>query len=119
MFTDDPQKAGVNNLLEIYEAVTGQARTAIEAHFQGRGYAALKEEVAGVLIEGLRPIREGYRELMSDPAGLDGILADGADRARSVAEPKLQDIKRKIGFTLPSSDVGQLPQAAGLSSRLE
>jgi tryptophanyl-tRNA synthetase len=100
VFGETPGKAGVNNLLEIYEQVTGHTRPEIEARFEGKGYAVLKGEVAEVVIEALRPIRERYHELMSDPAGLDGVLADGADRARSVAEPKIREIKRKVGFIL-------------------
>jgi tryptophanyl-tRNA synthetase len=56
------------------------------------------------VVEALRPIRERYHELMSDPGGLDGILADGADRARSVADPKVREIKRKVGFILARGD---------------
>jgi tryptophanyl-tRNA synthetase len=103
VFSDDPEKAGVNNLLEIYELLTGESRPAIEAHFVGQGYAVLKREVAEVVIEGLRPIRERYAELMADPAELDRILALGAERARSVSEPKLQEVKRKVGFIVPGS----------------
>jgi tryptophanyl-tRNA synthetase len=98
VFSDAPEKAGVNNLLEIYELLTGQGRPEIEARFAGRGYAALKREVAEVVIEALRPIRERYHGLMSDPAELDRILAAGAGRARAVAEPKMQEIRHKIGF---------------------
>jgi tryptophanyl-tRNA synthetase len=101
VFSDDPDKAGVNNLLEIYELFTGQARPEIEAHFAGQGYAALKGEVAEVIVEGLRPVRERYAELMADPAELDRILALGADRARSVAAPKLEEVQRKVGFIVP------------------
>jgi tryptophanyl-tRNA synthetase len=97
-FSDVPDKAGVNNLLEIYELYTGRTRPSIEAHFAGQGYAALKREVAEVVIEALRPIRERYRELIADPAELDDILAAGAERARSVAEPKVSEIKHKVGF---------------------
>jgi tryptophanyl-tRNA synthetase len=103
VFSEDPEKAGVNNLLEIYELLTGESRPAIEAHFSGQGYAVLKQEVAEVVIEGLRPIRERYAELMADPAELDRILALGAERARSVSEPKLQEVKRKVGFIVPRS----------------
>jgi tryptophanyl-tRNA synthetase len=102
VFSDAPEKAGVNNLLEIYELLTGQSRDEIEAHFHGQGYAALKGEVAEVVIEALRPIRERYHELLADPAELDRILAVGAERARAVAEPKIREIKRKVGFILPS-----------------
>ena len=98
VFSDKPEKAGVNNLLEIYELLTGESRSEIETRFAGQGYASLKEQVAEVAIEALRPIRVRYHTLISDPAELDDILRDGAERARSVAEPKITEVKRKVGF---------------------
>lgn len=99
VFSDAPEKAGVNNLLEIYQIFTGQTRPEIEAHFAtSKGYGALKAEVAEVIIEGLRPVRERYEHLISDPAELDRILDDGAQRANAVAGPKVDDVKRKVGF---------------------
>ncbi|MBN1581678.1 MAG: tryptophan--tRNA ligase [Anaerolineae bacterium] len=101
VFSDAPEKAGVNNLLEIYELLTGSSRPQIEAEFAGQGYAMLKRRVAEVVIEVLRPIRERYGELIADTDALDRILALGAERARAVAEPKMDEIKRKVGFVLP------------------
>jgi tryptophanyl-tRNA synthetase len=98
VFSDIPEKAGVNNLLEIYELLTGHDRGYIEEHFAGKGYAVLKRETAEVIIESLRPIRERFVALMADSSGLDQILADGAERARVVADLKIQDVKRKVGF---------------------
>jgi tryptophanyl-tRNA synthetase len=100
VFGDDPEKAGVNNLLEIYALLTGEPNDAIETHFAGKGYGDLKKEVAEVVVEALRPIRERYHELMADPAELDRILAVGAERARAVAEPKIEEVKRKVGFII-------------------
>jgi tryptophanyl-tRNA synthetase len=57
--------------------------------------------VAEVVVEALRPIRERYHELMADPAELDRILAVGAERARAVADPKIEEVKRKVGFIIP------------------
>ena len=102
-FSEAPEKAGVNNLLEIYELLTRQSRSSIEAHFAGKGYGALKGEVAEVVVEALHPIRERYQQLISDPAELDRILLMGAERAKSVAEPKMQEIKRKVGFIVVNS----------------
>ena len=98
VFSDSPQKAGVNNLLEIYELLTGASRRDVEAHFEGKGYVALKEEVAEAVIEALRPIRGRYHQLMADSAELDRLLTVGAERARSVAEPKILEVKQKVGF---------------------
>ena len=100
-FSDAPEKAGLNNLLEIYELLTQQSRPAIVEHFAGKGYVALKREVAEVVIEALRPVRERYQALAANGAELEAILKEGAERARSVAEPKVQGIKGKVGcFTL-------------------
>ena len=57
--------------------------------------------MAEVVIEELRPIRERYHELMSDVAELDRLLARGADQARAVSGPKLQEVKRRMGLVLP------------------
>jgi tryptophanyl-tRNA synthetase len=100
VFSETPEKAGVNNLLEIFELLTEQNRSEIEAHFQGKGYGDLKQEVAEVVIEALRPIRERYHRLISEPGELDRILALGAERARSVAQPKVEEVKYKVGFVL-------------------
>lgn len=103
VFSDAPEKAGVNNLLEIYELLTQQSRRAILEHFAGKGYAVLKQEVAELIIEVLRPIREGYAKLMADPTELDRILVAGAERAQAVAEPKIQHVKRTVGFLVMPS----------------
>ena len=101
-FSDDPDKAGVNNLLEIFEALTGQSREAIEAHFaQARGYGDLKKEVADVVNGALQPIQQRYRELTSDPHFIAELLAQGAQRASLVAEATLKRARENMGFLMP------------------
>ncbi len=99
-FSDDPARAGVNNMLQIYELITGQSRAAIEDHFAGKGYGALKTDVAEAVIEGLRPIRERYHQLITAPDELDRLMRVGAERARAVAEPKIRLVKERVGFVL-------------------
>jgi tryptophanyl-tRNA synthetase len=101
VFSDSSEKAGVNNLLEIYQLLSGMSRPEIEAHFAGQGYGALKKQVAELAIETLRPIRARYLHLVSDPAELNRILAAGAEKARQVADPKLALVKQKIGLMPP------------------
>jgi len=98
-FSSDPDRAGVNNLLELYEALTGQTREAIAAHFAAaRGYGDLKKEVADVLIDTLAPIQARYRELTEDDAYIDGLLAQGAARASQVANATLALARERMGF---------------------
>jgi len=98
-FSDDPAKAGVNNLLGIYRAITGKTPEQTLADFaNARGYGDLKLGVADVVIEALAPIRERYLELMRDPAELDRLVARGAERAGAYAEAKLALVKQRMGF---------------------
>lgn len=98
-FSDDPEKAGVNNLLTIYQAFSGKTREEVEADFaNARGYGDLKKAVAEITIESLRPIQEEYHRLINEAGYLEGILREGADRARAVAEKTLATVKQNIGF---------------------
>ena len=101
-FTDDPQKAGVSNLLGIYRAITRKSREQVLADFaSARGYGDLKQAVAEVVVRELAPIRERHEALMREPARLDRLLAAGAERAAGLAEAKLLQMKRAMGFLLP------------------
>jgi tryptophanyl-tRNA synthetase len=101
-FSDDPGRAGVNNLLGIYRAITGKSKEEVEAHFaDARGYGDLKAGVAEVVVETLAPIRQRYLELIEDPGELDRLLSRGAERAAELAEAKIQEMKRKMGLLAP------------------
>ena len=99
-FSDDPEKAGVNNLLGIYRVITGKDEDGVEADFaDARGYGDLKSRVAEVVIEELASIKARYTELMAEPDELDRLLQKGADAARGFAEPKLDQVKERVGLT--------------------
>ncbi len=102
VFSDAPEKAGVNNLLGIYQAITGKPQEAVLADFaDARGYGDLKVRVAEVVIEELRPIRARYDLLMTDPGELDRLLAVGAEQAAAVSVPKVDRMKEIMGLVLP------------------
>lgn len=103
VFSDDPEKAGVNNLLGIYKAVSEKSEEEVLADFaDARGYGDLKKRVGEVVVETLAPIRERYHELMADPAELDRLLAKGARQAREVSVPKVDAMKEMMGLVLPT-----------------
>lgn len=94
----DESRPGIYNLLVIYELFTGFSRPDIEARFEGKGYADFKREVAEAIIEGLHPIQSRYNDLKADPAYIDSLLAEGAYKARPIAERVLAAVKNKVGF---------------------
>jgi len=97
-FSADPDKSGVNNLLQIHQALSGQSREAIEAHFEGKGYGALKSEVADLVLVALEPIQARYVEITREATYLDSILARGAEKAAAVANATLAHVKQGVGF---------------------
>jgi tryptophanyl-tRNA synthetase len=94
----DESRHGINNLLVIYELFTGDKRGDIEVRFEGKGYADLKKELGEVVVEGLRPVQTRYKELTEDPAQLDRLLSEAADRVRPTADRVLSKVKERVGI---------------------
>ncbi len=93
----DPNRPGVNNLLTIYQVLSGRSRDALEGQFAGKGYGDLKKEVATAVLDTLVPIQERCKALLAGP-DLDEILRDGADRARQVANRTLDRVATAMGL---------------------
>ena len=91
-------KPGVSNLLTIHSSLSGKNLASLEDHFLGKGYGVLKSEVTELLVENLRPVRESYRELISDKSFLDTVLKEGAKAAQKRAFKILSKVQRKIGL---------------------
>jgi tryptophanyl-tRNA synthetase len=91
----------VSNLLSILGALSGQSIETLETDYEGKGYGDLKKDVAEVVIDLAAPFRDRTLALLADPAELDRILADGAERARNVASRTLARVYDRVGF-LPS-----------------
>jgi tryptophanyl-tRNA synthetase len=96
---DPSEKPGVSNLLSILSACTS-IEPAVLADSYTR-YGDLKAAVAEAVVETLRPIQQRYDELAADPSGTAAILAQGAEKARSIAGPVLKRARTNIGL-LPS-----------------
>jgi tryptophanyl-tRNA synthetase len=94
----DESRPGIYNLLTIYQSFTGQKKQAIEAQFAGKGYSDFKKTLAEVVVEGLRPLQERYKALAAQPGTIDAILADGAAKARPMAEKTLAKVKKRVGL---------------------
>ena len=92
----DPSRPAINNLLTIYHLLTDKTLEEIEAHFNGSGYAKLKEELAEVTIEFLKPFQERVRAI--DDGKLDAILEEGASRAQTIARMTLDEAKANMGL---------------------
>jgi tryptophanyl-tRNA synthetase len=91
-------KPGVTGLLELHAALSGDTIAALEDRFADAGYGAFKRSVADVVVAYLEPIWARHDELMADPAELQAILRRGAERARELAVPKMEQVRERTGL---------------------
>ncbi len=103
-------KPGVTNLIDILSSLTGEPAEAIEARYDGAGYGQFKTDVGDAVVEAIEPIQERFRELRSDPAELQRLLALGAEKARKTSEPTLEQMYDRMGFV--KSEAGRFFGAA-------
>jgi tryptophanyl-tRNA synthetase len=93
----DETRPAINNLLEIYHLMTGQSQVEVEAHFAGKGYAQLKNDLADATVEFLRPIQQRVREISDEQ--LDAILEQGREKASRIARPTLKQVYERTGLS--------------------
>ena len=86
------------NLVSIYAALAESSTEDVLREFGGQGFGVFKPALADVAINKLAPITDQMNIYMQDPAQIDAILKDGAERAHAIAQPIMADIRRLTGF---------------------
>ncbi len=94
--TFDESRPAINNLLTIYQLMSGKSADECEANFAGKGYGDFKRELAEVVVEYLRPFQDRVNDF--EDSDLEKILSDGAEKARVVAGTTLKDVYKKMGI---------------------
>lgn len=87
-----------NNLVGIYQQVTGYSQERICQDLEGLNWGKFKPLLSEAIIEHLGPIQSKYYEIVKDKAYVDEILRDGRDNAQEVAENTLSRVKKAIGY---------------------
>ena len=64
----------------------------------GASSRAFKNALADLTVAKLAPIRAEILRLNADPAYVDGVLAEGAERARAIARPNMDAVKDIVGL---------------------
>jgi len=86
------------NLVEIYAALDDTTPEAVIAKYPGAGWGTFKPALADLAVAKLAPISQDMARYMADPAEIDRILTQGADKARAIAEPILQRTYDIVGL---------------------
>ena len=86
------------NLLRLYSALTDKSLADTLAEFEGAQFSHFKQVLTDVAVAVLGPIGAEMKRLTDDPGHVDGVLAKGAERARAITEPILEEVWDIVGF---------------------
>lgn len=94
----DPATNTVFQLLTLF--VSPEERAQIEESFRagGTGYGAYKKRLLEAFHAHFDGARARRAELARDPAAVEAVLRDGAERARAIATPVLDRVRRAVGL---------------------
>jgi tryptophanyl-tRNA synthetase len=86
------------NLMGLYAALSDTSVEEVCGRYGGGQFSTFKGDLADLAVARLGPIQDEMRRLMEAPDHVDEVLADGARRARELAQPTLNEIQDIIGF---------------------
>jgi nucleotide-binding universal stress UspA family protein len=92
------QRPEADNLVGIYAALADTGRAQVLAQFGGAQFSAFKAALIDLLVGKLAPLNGEMRRLIADPAYIDQVLADGAQRAQALAAETMKAVKDIVGF---------------------
>ncbi len=87
-----------DNLVGIFAALADKTKAEVLHEFGGAQFSSFKAALVDLAVARLGPIGAEMKRLMQDPGHLDGVLVDGAQRARAIAAETMCAVKDIVGF---------------------
>jgi len=91
-------RAEAENLVGIYASLSNRTVDDVLGEFGGKGWGVFKPALADLSVSVLAPIADEMKRLVADKGEMDNILRAGADRARAIAQPIMDDVRKIVGF---------------------
>ncbi len=98
---DAEKRPDADNLLGIYAALADRDKSEVVAEFAGKQFSEFKGALTELAVARLGPVGAEMQRLMKDPGYVDGVLRNGAERARALAAPNLAEVNKIVGFLKP------------------
>ncbi|MCC6563310.1 tryptophan--tRNA ligase [Candidatus Uhrbacteria bacterium] len=98
VYFDPDKKPAVSNLMAIYHHLSGKTLKEIETMYEGKGYGDFKKDLAEIVVEHLGPIRNKIEDYRREPRELSKILDAGRDKAKAMAEAKMEIVRERVGL---------------------
>jgi tryptophanyl-tRNA synthetase len=89
------------NLLGIYAALAEKPIGEVLAEFDGAQFSHFKAVLTDLAVAVLGPVGAEMQRLSADPVSVDAVLREGAERARAIADPILEEVYDVVGFLRP------------------
>ena len=93
----DEQK-GLKNLIDIYASFSNLKAEEIVEKYKDQGYGVFKDELAELVVDSLRPIRQRFQDIREDKSYLEKVYREGAEKASYLANKTLRKVYKKVGF---------------------
>ncbi len=87
-----------DNLVGIYAALNNVSKADVLREFGGSQFSAFKAALVDLSVAKLGPIGAEMKKLVQDPVYIDSILADGSQRAQTIAAETMKAVKDIVGF---------------------
>jgi len=90
------EQPAIKNLINIYALLDNAKPKEIEEAYRKKGYAEFKTDLAEVIVDFLGDFQLRYNDI--DDKEVVNILNQGAEKARPLAEKKIEEVKEKVGL---------------------
>lgn len=94
----NPELCNIYALHKLFSTKEEQEYVARECRCAGIGCLECKKILADNIARELAPVRERFRELEADRAGVYRVLDEGAGRCRPIAQATIREVKERMGL---------------------
>lgn len=97
--TYDPvNRPGIANLLDMASGILDKTPQEVLNTINPQDHKSFKHGIAGILIEGLKPVRKEYERLMNDPEYIEDVTQKGTIKAREIAIQTMKEVNAAVGL---------------------
>ena len=95
-YADD--KPAIKNLINIYSLLDNVKPEEVEKIYKGKSYSEFKADLAEVIVDFLKNFQEKYDAI--DDNEVLKMLETGKEKAKKMAEAKMNEVREKVGLLM-------------------